>query len=61
LSGLFIDYFSICDINGEEIINLQKVKEKRNNYIHGTKNSFDHNELFIILNLMVNATERIKE
>lgn len=61
LSGLFIDYFSICDVNGDDVTQLHKVKEKRNNYIHGSKNNFDHNELLIILNLMVKASESMKE
>lgn len=61
MAGLFLDYFEICTINGKEILNLNKVKEKRNNYIHGSKAFFDRNELSVIVELCLKITSKMRE
>lgn len=61
MAGLFIDYFCICQIEDKMILDLNKIKDKRNNYIHGTKLFFDRNELLMILRLCSRITSKIKE
>lgn len=61
LAGLFLDYFEICDRNHKDIDNLSKVKIKRNDYIHGSKNSFDRNELSVIVDLCLRVTSKLRE
>jgi CheY-like chemotaxis protein len=61
LACLFIDYFSISIIDSEDILNLNKIKDIRNNYIHGDKNMFDRNELTMVVELCVKITSRMKE
>ena len=61
MAGLFIDYFCICQKDDKMILDLNKIKDKRNNYIHGTKLFFDRNELLMILRLCSRITSKIKE
>lgn len=61
LAGLFIDYFSISKVNDREISDLDRIKNKRNEYIHNSKSSFDSNELLMILSLCEKITSRMRE
>ncbi|MEM5540376.1 response regulator [Olleya sp. AS48] len=61
LTGILIDYFSVSKNDDREIINLNKIKDKRNYYIHGKKQSFDQNELLMIIDLMIIITKKMKE
>lgn len=61
LTGLFIDYFKISKIDDEEIIVLNEIKDKRNNYIHNQKDKFNENELLMILSVCEKLTSKMKE
>ena len=61
LASLFIDYFSISRINDKEINDLNRIKEKRNDYIHDLKEKFDQNELLMILSLCEKVTSSMRE
>lgn len=61
LAGLFIDYFLLSTVQDQNVVNLNRVKDKRNNYIHGSKKQFDQNEILMILNLCVDITSNLKE
>lgn len=61
LASLFIDFFSISKINDKEIEYLNRVKDKRNDYIHNLKSMFDQTELLMILSLCQKITSRLKE
>jgi len=61
IAGLFIDYFSLATVNDKKIKDLNKIKDKRNSYIHGNKKDFDQNEISMILNLCVDISSKLKE
>lgn len=61
LAGIFNDYFFNSENVDSEIMNLHKMKTDRNNYIHGTKGSFDQHDLLTILDLIVKITNGMKE
>ena len=59
---LFIDYFKVSvSPDFSEVINLKRIADKRNDYIHSTKKSFDTNEVKLILQALSNACKLIKE
>lgn len=60
LTGILIDYFYTPE-NDKVIKDLNKIKEKRNEYIHGHKSSFDRNELLLILNICELITYNLRE
>lgn len=61
LTGIIVDYFGLCDYENVLIVKLAKVTEKRNNFIHGSKDHFDQNELEIIVEIMEKITNEMKE
>ncbi len=61
LASILIDYFFVCEIDDRAIFNLNKIKNKRNDYIHGKKKSFDQNELLLIIDLLIKITKEMKE
>ncbi len=61
ITSLFIDYFEISKIDSLEIEYLNRIKDKRNDYIHYTKSQFDQNELLMIFNLCEKITKKIRE
>ncbi|WP_420378803.1 response regulator [Gilvibacter sp.] len=61
MAALFIDYFGICEIDHSDIKSLNKVKNGRNNYIHGSKTHFNTNEVRVIMDLCVKIASSMKE
>lgn len=61
IAALFIDYFEVSETPYHEVIKLKRISKKRNEYIHGDKLFFDQNEILMIMNTLVLATEKIKE
>jgi CheY-like chemotaxis protein len=62
ISGLFVDYFKITPhFEDEVILNLKRVSDWRNNYIHNKKEHFDLMELEMIFNLLFKFCENIKD
>lgn len=61
MANLFIDYFEICDKYNPIIEELNKVKEKRNKYIHEDKPYFDEKELLLIFSLCKEITSKLKD
>lgn len=62
LSSLYIDYFEIS-LNTDDIAikNLNKIKDFRNDYIHGSKAYFSKNNLLLILEICAEITDGMKE
>lgn len=60
LAGIFIDYFLITDCKGNDIKDLNRIKDQRNSYIHG-KNKIKPDDLLSILSLCETITRHIKE
>lgn len=61
MANLFIDYFQICDKGSSTIEDLNKVKDKRNKYIHEKKPYFDENELLLMFSLCKEITTNLKD
>ncbi|UOE39711.1 response regulator [Chryseobacterium oryzae] len=61
LACIIVDYFGLCDYENILIVKLAKVTEKRNKFIHGSKDHFDQNELEIIIEIMEKLTNEMKE
>jgi hypothetical protein len=61
LTSICIDYFQICDIQDDLIRKLNRIKEKRNDFIHEDKPHFDKNELRMILNVINKVTKEMRE
>lgn len=61
ITALCIDYLGIAQLGDKMIEKINKIKDKRNDYIHGDKKSFDQNELLMILNLCVLITGSMRE
>jgi CheY-like chemotaxis protein len=61
ISALFIDYFCICGMTDDKVLKLNRIKDKRNNYIHNNKNHFDQNEIIMIVEVIENITSKMKE
>jgi CheY-like chemotaxis protein len=61
ISALFIDYFEVSLTPFNDVIKLKRIANKRNEYIHGDKLSFDKNELLMIIEALDLATKKIKE
>jgi DNA-binding NarL/FixJ family response regulator len=61
LSSLYIDYFQISNIDSVDIKYLNRIKEKRNKYIHESKTNFDSNELLMILSMCELFTKNMSE
>lgn len=60
MANLFIDYFEICSQEDKKVEYLNKVKDKRNNYIHEDKSFFDEKEVIMVLSLCENITSKLK-
>ncbi|MFK8377050.1 DNA-binding transcriptional response regulator [Capnocytophaga canimorsus] len=60
MANLFIDYFEICSQEDKKVEYLNKVKDKRNNYIHEDKSFFDEKEIIMILSLCKEITSKLK-
>lgn len=61
ISALFIDYFRICEISDDKLLRLNRIKDKRNNYIHNKKSHFDQNEIIMIVEVIEDITSNMKE
>ncbi len=61
IAGLLVDYFQIMNANDPYIKTLWKIKDWRNEYIHGNKPSFSRSELLKIVQLLAKITSSIKE
>jgi len=59
--NLFVDYFAICNIDNPVLMELNEIKDKRNDYIHSRKSKFYKNELLVILNIIKQITKHMKE
>lgn len=61
-AALFIDYFKVSvSPDFSEVVNLKRISDKRNDYIHSTKKSFDSAEVKLIIEALNNACKQIKE
>lgn len=60
MANLFIDYFEICSQEDKKVEYLNKVKDKRNKYIHENKEFFDEKEVIMVLSLCENITSKLK-
>jgi DNA-binding NarL/FixJ family response regulator len=61
-AALFIDYFKVSvSPDFSEVVNLRRISDKRNDYIHSTKKSFDPAEVKLIIEALSNACKQIKE
>lgn len=61
-AALFIDYFKVSTIlDTVEILNLKKIAQIRNDYIHSDKKHFGSNELKLIFSSLYKACENIRE
>ena len=61
IAALFIDYFEVSLSPFNDVIKLKRIANKRNEYIHGDKLSFDKNELLMIIEALDLSTKKIKE
>ena len=61
LTAIIVDYLELCDFKDDVIVKLAKITEKRNNFIHGTKQHFNQNEIQILLEIMEKISKKIKE
>jgi hypothetical protein len=61
LTSLYIDYFHISTIDCDDIKYLNRIKDKRNKYIHENKSNFDSNELLMIFSMIELFTQNIRE
>ena len=61
-AALFIDYFKVSvSPDFSEVVHLKRISDKRNEYIHSKKNSFDPAEIKLIIEALSNACKQIKE
>jgi CheY-like chemotaxis protein len=61
-AALFIDYFKVSvSPYFSDVVNLKRISDKRNDYIHSTKKSFDPAEIKLIIEALNNACKQIKE
>lgn len=61
-AALFIDYFKVsASPDFSEVVNLKRIADERNDYIHSEKKSFDPAEVKLIIEALNNACKQIKE
>jgi hypothetical protein len=61
LVAIFSDYLEVGNINDKCLQDLNRIKDKRNDFIHGSKKGFDQKEIQLIINLIVKVTLKLKE
>jgi CheY-like chemotaxis protein len=61
IAALFIDYLKVSSDPFQEVIQLARIAEWRNDYIHNSKEHFTVNELKLIFSSLALITSKIKE